>query len=202
MVNVPLAKDKVGLRFVGFQVGGRGLHGQRARPEPRHRRQRFAPLHNPKCCQGHQQGRALSGGRAALRWAASDRVDLDFPACSRTPSHKGFGDVDVERRRLAAGPLRERDAEGRLVADRSDPGRRRRIRRCGRGGLLLRTRLQVRSPTTPPTSSTSASSPRTRAISSTISASATTAAIIAVRRRPARHRLRPRRVTAPPSKRV
>jgi|SRR5882672_283840 len=95
MVNIPLASDRLALRLVGFTAEDAGYIDNVLRPSLG--TTAVAPTYdNSDRVNKDINSKRTSGGRAALRWDASDAVNLTLGAAFQDVKAKGHGDVDTD----------------------------------------------------------------------------------------------------------
>jgi outer membrane receptor protein involved in Fe transport len=94
MVNIPLASDRLALRLVGFTAEDAGFIDNVLSPslgttdlDP--------TFDNSDVVKKDINSKRTSGGRAALRWNASDDVNLTLGAVFQDVKANGHGDVDT-----------------------------------------------------------------------------------------------------------
>lgn len=90
MLNIPLASDKVALRLVGFTAEDAGYIDNVLSPSL------GGTYDNADVVKKDVNSKHTSGGRAALRWDASDDVNLTLGALFQDVKAKGHGDVETD----------------------------------------------------------------------------------------------------------
>lgn len=89
MVNVPLVEDRLALRLVGFAAEDAGFIDNVLGTSP------GGTFDNSNKVEDDVNAVRYTGGRAALRWDASDRWSVDLTGLFQNTDVEGFGDVDI-----------------------------------------------------------------------------------------------------------
>jgi outer membrane receptor protein involved in Fe transport len=105
MVNIPLVKDTLAIRLVGFESHEAGyIDNVLVNSKPDKWRQARIdsgylpvrePFNNANNVKDDINSTKTDGGRAALRWLASDDWTVDVAATVQNTNKDGFGDVDL-----------------------------------------------------------------------------------------------------------
>jgi outer membrane receptor protein involved in Fe transport len=90
MVNVPLVADKLALRLTGFTAEDAGYIDRVLADSP------GGTFTNADVVKEDVNEQKTSGGRASLRWDATDNVNLTLGAIFQTTKAKGHGDINLD----------------------------------------------------------------------------------------------------------
>lgn len=100
MLNVSLS-DTVAFRLVGFSARDAGFVDNILGPSP------GRTFDNADVLDQDVNGVDVYGGRAALRWQASEAWTVDLQGIYQTSDQNGFGDTDINERYFEGGSLNE-----------------------------------------------------------------------------------------------
>lgn len=107
MVNMPLAEDKAAIRLVGFYAEEAGYIDNVLGASPGGANFPGGTFDNAEFVEDDVNTATTTGGRASLRWHATDEWTFDIGAIYQKLEEDGFGDTDLSENFLAGRSLGE-----------------------------------------------------------------------------------------------